>query len=134
MPRSALAEMSSDGPWQMAATGLFGFHRVAREVDHRVAHPHLVGRVAARNHQRVEILHPRRAGGEIRRDDGLAALAGELGAGRRSDDRDRRAGGAQRIERSGQLAIFELFLDQHRDALAGEHRSVAHAAILSRMS
>ena len=74
-PRSALAEMSSCGPWQIAATGLPAVHRVAREVDHRVAHAHLVGRVAAGNHERVEVLHPRGAGGEVGRDDRVAALA-----------------------------------------------------------
>ncbi len=54
-------------------------------------------------------------------DDGVAALAAVLAPGRRPDDRDRRAGGAQRLERPGQLAILELVLDEHRDALAGEH-------------
>ena len=66
---------------------LAGLHRVAREIDHRVAHAHLVGRVAAGNDERVEVLHARGAGGEVGRDDGLAALAAVLGAGRRADDR-----------------------------------------------
>ena len=62
----------------------------------------------------------RRAGREIGGDDGFAALAAVLGAGRRPDDRDRDAGGPQRLERPRQLAIFEFVLDEHRDALADE--------------
>ena len=65
-PRSALAEISTCGPWQIAATGLPALHRIARQVDHRVAHAHLVRRVAAGNDQRVEVLDLRRAGRDVR--------------------------------------------------------------------
>ncbi len=73
-PLRELAEISSDGPWQIAADRLVGFHRVARQIDHRVPHAHLVRRVAARNHERVEIGHARGAGRDIRRDDGVPRL------------------------------------------------------------
>ena len=41
---------------------LAGLHRVARQIDHRVPHAHLVGRMAAGNDERVEVLDlaPRR--------------------------------------------------------------------------
>ena len=109
---------------------LVGVHRIAREIDHRVPHAHLVGRVTARDDQRVEILHARRAGGDVRRDDRLSALALELCARRRPDDRDSRARRPQRLERARQLAILEFIFDEHRDALARQYRSVTHVAIV----
>ena len=47
-PRSTSAEMSSCGPWQMAATGLAGGGHVSRQVDHRVPHAHALGGIPAR--------------------------------------------------------------------------------------
>src|SRR4051794_41346302 len=38
--------------------------RIARQIDHRVPHAHLVRRVPAGNYQRVEIGDPRAAGGD----------------------------------------------------------------------
>ena len=98
--------------------GLPGLHRIARQVDHRVAHAHLLRGVTARDDERVEIGHARRSGREIRRDHCLSAPALELRSGRGTDDRDGDPCLAQRVERTGELAIFEFVLDEHRDALA----------------
>ena len=73
----------------------------------------LSGRVAAGNDERVEVASMRAApAARSDGDDRVSALARELGAGRRADDRHARAGRAQRLERSGQLAIFELLFDR----------------------
>src|SRR3989442_570773 len=108
--------------------GFAGVHRVAREIDHRVTHAHLVRRMTAGNHERVEIVHARRPGREIRCDDGVSALAAVLGVRRRPDERHRRAGVSQRVEWSGQLAILEPLLDEQRDAFAGQHGGITHGA------
>ena len=86
-PRSALAEMSTCGPWQIGRDRLAGLHRVAHEIDHRVAHPHRVRRVAAGNHERVEVLHPRRPAARSAVTTAVSALAVILGAGGRADER-----------------------------------------------
>src|SRR6059036_4144593 len=62
-----------------------GLHRIARQVDHRVAHAHLLRGVTARDDERVEIGHARRSGREIRRDHCLSAPALELRSGRGTD-------------------------------------------------
>src|SRR5262249_23210905 len=97
--------------------------------DHGVAHPHLVRRVAARNDQRVDILHLDRAGRHVGSGDCLAALAAVLDAGARTGHHDRDASRAQRFQWTGQLAIFELIFPQHRGRLARQ-RALAHAAML----
>ena len=92
--RAAAQRVGRDEQLRSVADGgdrLAGLHRVAHEIDHRVAHAHPVGRVAAGDDERVEILDARRAGREVRRDDRLAALAVVLGARRRPDDRHRGA-------------------------------------------
>ena len=84
----------------MAATGLAAVHGLARQIDHRVAHPHLVGCVTARNHDRIEVLDFRGARGELRAHHRLAALASVLGVGDGTDNRDGDARVAQRLQRS----------------------------------
>jgi hypothetical protein len=123
-PRRTLAEMRScvaDRRDRLA-----GFHCVAREIDHRVAHAHPIGGVSARNDERVEILHACGAGGHVRRHDGFAALAGELRAGGGPDDRDGDAGVAQRLERPGQLAILEFLFDEQGYTRARGRGRVSH--------
>src|SRR5215470_15769778 len=93
-------------------------HRLACQIDHGVPHPHLVGRVAAGDYERVEVAHARFARGQFRRDHGLAVLAAELAARRRANHHDLGASRAQRVQRLGQLAILEIVLDQQRDAPA----------------
>src|SRR4051812_32840088 len=45
--------------------GLAGGHGVAYEIDHGMAHPHAIRRMAARNDDRVEVLRTRLAGREL---------------------------------------------------------------------
>ena len=88
------------------------FHRLAREIDHRVAQPHLVRCVAARDDQRIEVAHPRLPGRQVRGDRGVTPLSPESSALGRADDGDIRACRPQRVERSGELAVLELVFDE----------------------
>ena len=74
--------------------------------------------MAAGDHERVEIGHARGSCCDVGRDGRFAALAAERRAGRRSHEHDAGARAAQRLERTGELAILELLLDEQRDALA----------------
>ena len=128
--RAAAERVGRDQELRTVADGgdrLAGVHGIAREVDHRVAHAHLVGRVAAGNDERVEVLRcaPRRPRGPTSRRRRRACRGTRRP--RRADDRDRRAGGSQRLERSGQLAIFEFVFDENRHALAGQTTAIARS-------
>src|SRR5258706_7100651 len=103
-----------------------GVHHVSREIDHGVAHPHPVRRIAARDDERVEITGLDSSSPCVRRDDGLPALTTVLEAGRRAYDCDRDAGSAQGFEGTGQLAVVEAFLDEHGDTLSRHESRFVH--------
>src|SRR5262245_66595548 len=91
-----------------------------------MSHPHFVGRMSARNHQRIEIADLHRPRRDIGFHGGMSALAFVFSARGRSDEAHRRASRAQRFEWPSYFTIFELIFHQHGDPFTVERRLSAH--------
>src|SRR5512135_953435 len=96
------------------------------EVHHRLVPPHVVGRVAAGDNDRVEIVGLDLIGGDVRLGR-VAVLRGVRLARARADDLDVAARLAEPEDRVPELQVLVELLDEDGDALASQ---VIHGALL----